>query len=148
MHSMFEAYQLRQRRRNAGPSALRNANHALGKLDAWMTEHGIDPLAATADDRDDYKVFLTTKFAPSTVKLAIVQVRAAYANAHRQGLIAYDPAADLLAPRLPEVEPETFTTNELRAILATVPTRRHEMLVRLMAFGGLRPDRGSPPEVV
>jgi integrase len=39
---------------------------------------------------------------------------------------------------LPEVEPVTFSPDELRTILATVPTLRHDALVRLMAFGGLR----------
>lgn len=46
MHSLFHAYEARQRRREAGPAAIRNATYYLGKLDSWMTEQAFQPLAA------------------------------------------------------------------------------------------------------
>jgi integrase len=139
MHSMFVAYGERQRRRNAGAQAQKNARVALTRLDAWLAAEKIDPPAATVDDLERYIDHLgTVGFKHATVKLHVTQLRAAYRHAHRRGVIASDPGADLLAPKMPDVEPETFTPAELRRILAAAPTFRHDAAIRLMIFGGLR----------
>ncbi len=138
MHSLFSSYNERQKRRGAGEAAQRNAVYYLTKLEAWLDTHGIDPVAVTADELDDFVDSLRKQYKPSTVKLAIVQVRAAYRYAHRRGIIQADPAIDLVAPREPDVEPETYTPAQLRTILKNAPTHRHDALLKLMIFGGLR----------
>jgi hypothetical protein len=72
--SLFQAYEARQRRRNAGPAALRNATYYLGKLDTWLHENGISPPCATADDLEDFRSFIAGRYAPTTANLAVVQM--------------------------------------------------------------------------
>jgi len=107
-------------------------------LEEWLKERDISPELATLEDLEGFTDMLLGRYKPSTVKLALVQVKGAYSHAHRRGIIPSNPSSELILPKEPDVEPETFSPQELRQMLKTAPSRKHDVMLKLFIFGGLR----------
>ncbi len=138
MDALLEAYLDALRRRRRAPLTVRNARRALAQLDAWTAAHGVrfgelDPLSC-----ERFFEAQLARYAVATVRHQLTTVRAAYRYAIRHELVKRDPTLDVELPRLPDVEPVTYSTEDLRAILAAVASEREELFFHLFAFTGMR----------
>jgi site-specific recombinase XerD len=135
---IFEGYLDALRRRRRARHTIRANIGALAALDSWLREHRIPAEQFSLLDCEHYFDSLVEKWSVATVRQHLVAVRAAYSYAVRHEFVERDPTADVRLPRLPDIEPETYTSEQLRAILAAVRTEREELLFHLFAFAGLR----------
>lgn len=138
MDALFEAYLDALRRRRRTPLTVRNAQRVLAQLDAWLTERGLsvdglDPLAC-----ERFFEAQLDRYAVATVRHQLTTVRAAYRYGIRHDLLGRDPTVDVELPRLPDIEPATYTSGQLRDIHAAIRSRREELLFFLFAFTGMR----------
>lgn len=108
------------------------------KAQAWFDAAGVRPDQATSADLEDLFDCLRQKHAPSTLRGHLSRLRAAYAYAVRHGLVSLDPTQDVVLPKMPDVEPETYTNEELRCILAHVRDDSEQAIVHLLIYAGLR----------
>jgi integrase/recombinase XerC len=138
MDAIFEAYLAAQRRRRASPLTLKAVDHALRSAQRWLGAEGIEASELTLLGCEDYFDALLERGAISSVRRHLAYVRAAYRYAQRHDLIAYDPTADVKLPRLPDIEPATYSNDELRQIHAAIRSEREEVCFYLLAFTGLR----------
>ncbi len=117
---LFVAYLDALRRRRRAPSTLVCNTHALRKLDLWLVARGI----RAADMRPlDYELYFEEqlgRYAISTLHHDLSIVRAACRYGARHDLLEGDPTLDVKLPRVPDIEPATYSNDELRAILAAV----------------------------
>lgn len=65
-------------------------------------------------------------------------MRAAYRYGVRHELVERDPTVDVKLPRLPDIEPATYSSEQLRMIHAAIRCEREELAFFLFAFAGLR----------
>jgi integrase len=136
--AIFDAYLAAQRRRRASPLTLKAVDHALRSAQRWLDAQGIAAAELTLLGCEDYFDALLERGAISSVRRHLAYVRAAYRYAVRHGLAEFDPTADVKLPRLPDIEPVTYSNEELRAIHAAVRSEREEVCFYLLAFTGLR----------
>jgi site-specific recombinase XerD len=138
MDEIFEAYLAAQRRRRASPLTLKAVEHALRSAQRWLDAEGVAAGELTLLGCEDYFDLLLDRGAVSTVRRHLAYVRAAYRYAVRHGLAEFDPTADVKLPRLPDIEPATYSNDELRQIHAAIRSEREEVCFHLLAFAGLR----------
>jgi integrase len=136
--AIFEAYVAAQRRRRSSPLTIKATAHALGKLQGWLDEHRIVADALTLFECEEYFDELLELGAVSTVRRHLAYVRAAYRYGIRHDLADRDPTADVRLPWLPDIEPVTYSNEQLRAIHAAIRSEREELAFFLFAFAGLR----------
>jgi integrase/recombinase XerD len=138
MDELFETYLEALRRRRRAPLTIRDNQRVLAQLHAWLTGQGmaaadLDPLAC-----ERFFERLLDRYAVATIRHMLATVRAAYRYGLRHQLVELDPTVDVQLPRLPDVEPTTYTNAELRAIHAAIRSERDELLFFLLAFTGMR----------
>jgi integrase/recombinase XerD len=138
MDAIFEAYLAAQRRRRASPLTLKAVEHALRSAQRWLDAEGIRASELTLLGCEEYFDALLARGAVSSVRRHLAYLRAAYRYAQRHELIGHDPTADVKLPRLPDIEPATYSNEELRAIHAAIRSEREEVCFYLLAFAGLR----------
>ncbi len=138
MDAIFEAYLAAQRRRRSSPLTIKATTHALRVTQRWLDEQGIAPAELTLLQCEEYFDELLNEGAVSTVRRHLAYVRAAYRYGVRHDLVERDPTADVRLPWLPDIEPATYNTDELKAIHAAVRCEREEVAFFLFAFAGLR----------
>jgi site-specific recombinase XerD len=138
MDPIFDAYLAAQRRRRSSPLTLKAVEHALRSAEQWLDANGIRAGDLTLLQCEDYFAALLDRGAVSTVRRHLAYLRAAYRYAVRHDLAGSDPTADVKLPRLPDIEPATYSNEELRRIHAAIGTEREEVAFHLFAFGGLR----------
>jgi integrase len=136
--AIFEAYLAAQRRRRSSPLTIKATTHALRATQRWLDEHEIAPSELTLLQCEEYFDELLDQGAVSTVRRHLAYVRAAYRYGVRHELVERDPTADVRLPWLPDIEPATYSTDELKAIHAAVRCEREEVAFFLFAFAGLR----------
>lgn len=111
---------------------------------AWLAGRG---LALDAVGEDDLALYIAAlreeDRAPSSVKRAIVAVRALHRFLAREGGVSSDPAADIAVPRVPRGVPKALTEEEVAALLAAVvgdgPRDRRDRAILEVLYGtGLR----------
>jgi integrase/recombinase XerC len=135
---IFEAYLAAQRRRRSSPLTLKATAHALGSAQRWLDAQGIAAGELTLLQCEEYFDALLERGAVSTVRRHLAYLRAAYRYAVRHDLAPIDPTADVKLPRLPDLEPATYSNEQLRAIHAAIRSERDELAFFLFAFAGLR----------
>jgi site-specific recombinase XerD len=138
MDAIFEAYVAAQRRRRCAPLTLKAVLHALRSAQRWLDGEGIAASELTLLGCEQYFDALLDLNAISTVRRHLAYLRAAYAYGVRHELVARDPTAEVRLPRLPDIEPATYSTSELQAIHAAISSRREQLAFFLFAFAGLR----------
>ncbi|MGH2715307.1 MAG: tyrosine-type recombinase/integrase [Thermoleophilaceae bacterium] len=138
MDAIFEAYLAAQRRRRSSPLTIKAATHALRATQRWLDGHKIAAAELSLLECEEYFDELLERGAVSTVRRHLAYVRAAYRYGVRHELVARDPTADVKLPWLPDIEPATYSNEELRAIHAAIRCEREEIAFFLFAFAGLR----------
>src|SRR5581483_4417739 len=138
MDAIFEAYLDAQRRRRASPLTLKAVQHALGSAQRWLDAEGIQAGELTLLRCEEYFDWLLDRGAISTARRHLAYVRAAYRYGVRHQLAEFDPTADVKLPRLPDIEPATYSDDELRQIHAAIRSEREDVAFHLLAFAGLR----------
>ena len=138
MDAIFEAYLAAQRRRRSSPLTIKATTHALRATQRWLDEHGIAPSELTLLQCEEYFDELLEQGAVSTVRRHLAYVRAAYRYGVRHEMLDRDPTADVKLPWLPDIEPATYSNEQLRTIHAAIRCEREEVAFFLFAFAGLR----------
>lgn len=138
MDAIFEAYLAAQRRRRSSPLTIKATAHALRATQRWLDEHRIAAADLTLLQCEEYFDELLDRHAVSTVRRHLAYVRAAYRYGVRHDLVERDPTADVKLPWLPDIEPATYSSDELRAIHAAIRSEREELAFFLFAFAGMR----------
>ena len=138
MDAIFEAYLAAQRRRRASALTLKAVRHALRQTQRWLDAEGIAAAELSLLQCEEYFDRLLGEQAVSTVCRHLAYVRAAYRYGLRHELVERDPTADVRLPWLPDIEPATYSSDELKAIHAAIRCEREEVCFFLFAFAGLR----------
>lgn len=138
MDAIFEAYLAAQRRRRASALTLKAVRHALRQTQRWLDAEGIAAAELSLLQCEEYFDRLLGEQAVSTVRRHLAYVRAAYRYGLRHELVERDPTADVRLPWLPDIEPATYSSDELKAIHAAIRCEREEVCFFLFAFAGLR----------
>jgi site-specific recombinase XerD len=115
--AIFEAYLAAQRRRRSSALTIKAVTHALRSTQRWLDEQGIAASELSLLECEEYFDELLGQQAVSTVRRHLAYVRAAYRYGLRHDLIERDPTADVRLPWLPDVEPATYSSEELKAIV-------------------------------
>jgi len=136
--AIFEAYLAAQRRRRASALTLKAVRHALRQTQRWLDAEGIAAAELSLLQCEEYFDRLLGEQAVSTVRRHLAYVRAAYRYGLRHELVERDPTADVRLPWLPDIEPATYSSDELKAIHAAIRCEREEVCFFLFAFAGLR----------
>ena len=134
---IFKAYLDRLNRLNRDPRTISNARRALAKL-LYIDLEGVRAQDVTPAVVDDYLDWMLGQHKPATVAHHLVYVRSAYARAVKRGAQDKDPTYDAQLPLVPDVEPETFTNEELRRVLAAARTDQESLLAHLLIYTGCR----------
>jgi integrase len=87
---------------------------------------------------EEYFDELLDRGAVATVRRHLAYVRAAYRYGVRHDLLDRDPTADVKLPWLPDIEPATYSSEQLKALHAAIRCEREEVAFFLFAFAGLR----------
>ena len=135
---IFEAYIAAQQRRRSSPLTVKATRHALHMTQRWLDEQEIKPAELSLLQCEQYFDQLLERHAVSTVRRHLAYVRAAYRYSVRHDLASLDPTADVRLPGLPDIEPATYSNDELKAIHAAIRCEREELTFFLFAFAGLR----------
>ncbi len=138
MDAIFEAYLAAQRRRRSSPLTIKATTHALRAMQRWLDEQEIAASELSLLRCEEYFDELLDRGAVSTVRRHLAYVRAAYRYGVRHDLVDRDPTADVRLPWLPDIEPATYTTAQLKAIHAAIRCEREEVAFFVFAFAGLR----------
>ena len=138
MDPIFEAYLAAQRRRRSSTLTTKATAHALGSAQRWLDEHEIAAPQLSLLECEEYFDELLERGALATVRRHLAYVRAAYRYGVRHDLVERDPTADVRLPWLADLEPATYTTDELKAIHAAIRGEREQVAFFLLAFAGLR----------
>jgi integrase len=138
LDAIFEAYLAAQRRRRASPLTVKATRHALRAAQRWLDEHEIPAAELSLLGCEEYFDELLEQGAVSTVRRHLAYVRAAYRYGVRHDLVERDPTADVRLPWLPDLEPATYSSGQLKAIHAAIRSEREELAFMLLAFAGLR----------
>jgi integrase len=136
--AIFEAYLAAQRRRRSSPLTLKTVEHALRSTQRWLDGQQIAAPDLSLLQCEEYFDWLLERAAVATARRQLAYVRAAYRYGLRHGLVERDPTVDVKLPRLPDIEPQTYSNEQLRAIHAAIRCEREEVAFYLFAFAGLR----------
>lgn len=131
------------RRQNLSPSTIENYRWYLAgqRVQQFRSDHGIDsPADLTVDSLKAFERDLVDAgLSPGTVNTFHGTLKNFAGFAIREGYGISPEVLDVKGPRLPKVEPDTFTFDETKQILEAVADRpRDEMIIRLMLQTGLR----------
>jgi integrase/recombinase XerD len=136
--AIFEAYLAAQRRRRSSPLTIKATTHALRVTQRWLEEHEIAASELSLLQCEEYFDELLDRGAVATVRRHLAYVRAAYRYGVRHDLLDRDPTADVKLPWLPDIEPATYSSEQLKALHAAIRCEREEVAFFLFAFAGLR----------
>jgi integrase len=136
-HPIFTAYLSRLDRKMVVEGTRYNAERWLGRFEVWCRLNHLEPESVTQDDLDAYLDSLVG-FSEGSKRLCRIQLKAAYRYAHRRGVLRADPTIDLFNPIQEDIEPQTFTNQELRQIIAACRTERESLAVHLLAYTMMR----------
>ena len=138
MDPIFQAYLAAQARRRCSPLTLKAVAHALRSAQRWLDEQEISAAELSLLQCEQYFDQLLERGAISTAHRHLAYLRAAYRHAVRHDLVERDPTAEVKLPPLPDIEPATYTNEQLRDIHAAIRCEREEATFFLFAYAGLR----------
>ena len=136
MSIIFDQYEERLNRRKRSKSTIDSFKSATEGLSKYLTEEGTDPEKVEGWQIEEY--LATSPYAPTTKKLHLAHIGAAYRYAHRRGLISRDPTIDVEVERVPEKPPRTIPNATLREIKKRLVGDREWLAFHLLAYTGMR----------
>jgi len=138
MDAIFQAYLDAQARRRCSQLTLKAVSHALRSAQRWLDQQEISAAEMSLLECEQYFDQLLERGAVSSAHRHLSYLRAAYRYAARHELVKRDPTAEVKLPRLPDIEPATYTNDQLRDIHAAIRCEREEATFFLFAYAGLR----------
>lgn len=126
------------------PTTLAAYRGDLRRYWAWVRARGATLGSVGEEDVTAYVAHLRAEGrAPSSVKRALVAVRALHRFLARDGVAATDPAADVALPRVPRGVPRALTEDEVERLLGAVARtdavgRRDRVILEVLYGTGLR----------
>ena len=136
MSVIFDQYEERLQRLKRNPSTIHGFQKAVRPFEGYLRANRVDPEKADPVLIEEY--FAQLDRAPSTKKLHLTHIGAAYRYAHRRGLVPRDPTVDVLLERIPDKEPNIIPNDELRAMKERLSTDREWMIWHLLVYTGMR----------
>ncbi len=127
---------LRRRRRKR--STIANNRHVLGTFNHWLHGHGLDARTVDRLAVEQYFDEILDFYEVATARRHLTCLRAAYRYAQVLGEVSADPTATVVLPRQPEVEPDVYSGDELRALVDAVVDDFEALQLRLLMFTGCR----------
>lgn len=103
-----------------------------------FAEHADSPLDQLTPDDVDRWWATQHHYSIGTSRVRLSVVACFLRWARHTGRMAHDPAAHIQRPKEPRRSPVTLTRDEVEHVLAVVPDRRGELVVKLMWWMGLR----------
>jgi len=114
----------------------------------WCAANGVNPGEVLEDDVMAYRRWLKEEkhLSSSTIQLKLVAMRRFYHSAHRNGLIKFNPVADVKAPpdRKAKDVIKNFTEQQVEQLAAAIPkgeslkAMRDRAMIALMFVEGVR----------
>lgn len=138
MEAVLEQYITHLTRKGRDARTVARCRVALGRFSDWCTMEGVGVEAATEVDLEEYVAHMSGHLAANTAHRETGYIKAAYRYAARRGTVKLSPAAHVEAPKVPELEPEVFSNDELRAMKEALRTREEEKVFYGLAYTGLR----------
>lgn len=126
------------------PTTLTAYRGDLRRYWAWLSARGTGLASVGEEDVTAYVAHLgAVGRAPSSIKRALVAVRALHRFLAREGTAPADPAAEVALPRVPRGVPRALTEAEVEALLGSVAgddprARRDRAILELLYGTGLR----------
>lgn len=122
------------------PMTLAAYRGDLRRYCGWLGDQGLDLRVVGEDDIARYVEHLRgAGRAPSSVKRALVAVRALHRFCAREGAAPDDPAAEVALPRVPRGVPKALTEAEVEALLGAVegdgPLARRDRVILEVLYG-------------
>jgi integrase len=134
---IFDQYEERLNRLRRDPATVRNFQRARRPFEKFLSAHRAEATTLDPVLAEEYFAQLDA-YAPTTQKLYLEQLRAAYRYAHRRGVISRDPLVDVQLPRIPDKEPRTIPPAELRRQKHELYWGREWALWHLLVYTGMR----------
>lgn len=121
---------------------LNHYNRALTLFQEWLDELGIAARDVTPIQFEEYAVRLQKRYALRTVKLHLLDIKAAYRydRAVNPGMACPDPGLTCKLPFEPDKPPRILSVAELKAIRDNCTDERQRLLFYCFAFTGMRRD--------
>ena len=136
MSVILDQYEERLHRLRRHPSTIANFGKARRPFENYLRAHRVEPEQLEPVLAEEF--FAQLDRAPTTKKLYLEQLSAAYRYAQRRGVIQMNPLIDVQLPRIPDKEPRTIPVDELRAQKERLTTDREWLLWHLLVYTGLR----------
>lgn len=133
---ILDQYEERLQRLRRQPSTIYNFKKARKPFEGFLQAHRVEAESLDPVLAEEY--FAQLDMAPTTKKLHLEQIGAAYRYAHKRGLIMANPLVDVQLPRVPDREPRTVPAAELRAQRERLVLDREWLLWHLLVYTGMR----------
>lgn len=117
-----------------------NNRRSFELFDEFLAKHELDAKAVRLADLRAWLKEMVGNYKASTVSRHAINIRAAYKHAHELAVIDFNPTAGMqkLIPRPVDNLPETFDTDELRALHGAIETDREEQIFHSLLWTGAR----------
>jgi integrase/recombinase XerD len=138
LHPVFQAYVAHLERKGRDEKTTSRNRCSLARLSIWLADLGLDPNHATEVVLEEYVAWLSAACAETTANREIAHVKAAFRYGVRLGMLEANPAADIEAPKIAEIEPEVYSNEQLRRIRVAISSDLEEIVFYGLAYAGLR----------
>jgi integrase len=133
---IFDQYEERLNRLKRNPSTVKGFQLASRDLERYLGVEGIKPDDVEPFHLEEY--FAQLDKAPTTKKLHLAHIGAAYRYAQRRGIVLRDPTVDVQIERVPDKEPRIIPSDDLRRMKEKLFNEREWMGFHLLAYTGMR----------
>jgi integrase len=136
---IFSRYLARLNSKGCTPEHIAKTERALRRFAAYLAQFGIDPSKVPHEVAQSYIDDLGLVKAVTTVsKTDVTAIKGAYQFAQDLGETLVNPMKLVVVPGIPDMEPVTYSHQELRALLAEATHGREDLILHLFVYTGLR----------
>lgn len=138
---LADVFQLRLdalKRRRRKRSTIADNRRVLECFSKWLSARQLDARTVHRVVVEEYFDEILDFYEVATARRHLTCLRAAYRYAQVLGEVSADPTATVVLPRQPEVEPDVYSGDELRALVAAVANEFEALQLRLLMFTGCR----------
>ena len=129
-------YRERLRRRGRQPESIRNFERAWFTFERYCNTIGVELTQMDSVQMEEF--FAVLAHAPTTKRLYLAQIRAAYRYALARGLVQMDPTVDVELAPMPDKRIRTITNARLREMKGSCYNERQWLMFHLFAYTGCR----------
>lgn len=133
---------------DARPDTIKTYIYHFGQWLKWCVERGVDPGAVTESVVMEYRHWLINvrNYSSKTIQLKLIAMRRFYHSAHKNGLIRFNPVADVKAPpdRSAKDVVKNFSRDQVMGLSSSMPggdslkAKRDRAMIALMLVEGIR----------